>query len=163
MPYDQYWVPPDIAVVHRGSPVYHTYKNDEYDCINEYWYTLDPGATEDDGLVFDIREFPIDGLDPNDPADHPAILRRLLEDPAWLEDWLPEDVEPLAYRLQCPHCGAENPGIQVVAATFRTGPFVTTGGVVFTPDDHPETVTVQCRACHATMDLSTLKAPVPDA
>ena len=105
------------------------------------------------------------GLDPPHPAPHPAILRRLIEDSVWLEDWRPDPEIPSGpiYRLCCPHCGTENPGFQVVAATFQTGPFITAGGVIFTPDDTPDTVTVQCRVCQTLVNLSDLREPEPTA
>lgn len=161
MPYAEYWIPPDIVLIHRGIPVYRVYREGDYDRPLDYWYTLNPDDTEGDNDAFDIREFPIDGLDPTQPATHPVILRRLIEYPEWLAEWLPDTDGPRdpLYRLQCPHCGADNPGFQVIAATFQTGPFLTTNGVRFEPYDTPATVTVRCGACHATCEAAALQLP----
>ena len=86
MPYAQYWVPPDIVLVHRGIAVYRVYKDNDYDRVSEYWYALNPDDPESDNDAFDIRDFPVDGLDPTQPVHHPAILGRLITDSDWLQD-----------------------------------------------------------------------------
>lgn len=157
MPYATFWVPPDVALVHHGIPVYHAYREDDYDDPLTYWYTLNPHSTDDDDF-FDIRDFPVDDCDPTDPRTHPAILRVLLDDPAWVQNWQPDSDssnDPL-YQLRCPRCQTEQLGFRVLAATFQQGPVVTRHGVLFTPDAIPDTVTIQCMTCQATFALSDL-------
>ncbi|NMP24907.1 hypothetical protein [Sulfobacillus harzensis] len=160
MPYEEFWTPPPVALVHHGVIVYHTYRHDiATDIINSYWYTLDPHSTEDQGNQFDIRDFDVDGLNPLREADHPAILRRLIEDPDWLAEWRPCDVDAPPYRSDCPKCQTNNPGFSVVACTFTAGPDFTVFGAHLTPDDIPVTVQVQCHHCQATFDSEELKRP----
>lgn len=160
MPYEEFWSPPPIALVHHGVTVYHTYRQDiATDIINSYWYTLDPRSTEDQGKQFDIRDFDVDGLNPLRDADHPAILRHLIEDSDWLNAWLPSDLDDPPYRLNCPRCQTENPGFRVVACTFTAGPEFTVFGTHLTPNDIPATVRVQCNQCQATFDSAELRRP----
>ncbi|SMC08055.1 hypothetical protein SAMN00768000_3621 [Sulfobacillus thermosulfidooxidans DSM 9293] len=164
MPYATFWMPPAVVLVHRGIPVYHAYRADDYDDPLIYGYTLNPLATEYEAeSVFDIRDFPVADYDPTDPRNHPAILRALLEDPVWFETWRPDSDsanQPL-YQLRCPHCTAENPVFQVIAATFQHGPAITRHGALLTPDDTPETVTIRCLACHTAFPLSDLPLEPP--
>lgn len=158
MPYEEFWCPPPVALIHHDVVVYHTYRHDDAaDIINSYWYTLDSHSTEDHGKQFDIRNFDVDGLNPLSSVDHPAILRHLVEDADWLSEWLPSDLDELPYRLNCPQCQADNPGFRVVACTFAAGPDFTVFGVYLTPDDTPDTVRVQCNRCQATFDSQELE------
>ncbi|WP_020374221.1 hypothetical protein [Sulfobacillus thermosulfidooxidans] len=116
MPYATFWVPPDIVLIHHRIPVYHVYRADDVDDPLTYWYTLNPHATDaDDDTIFDIRDFPVDDLDPTQPSNHPAILRALLDDPVWLNTWRSDADSPdrPIYRLRCPHCATENPGYEL--------------------------------------------------
>jgi len=50
MPYEEFWSPPPVALVHHGVIVYHTYRHDNVnDLISDYWYTLDSGCIEGTG------------------------------------------------------------------------------------------------------------------
>ena len=159
MPYAEYWTPPPIALVHQGVTVYHTYFHDNpNDLLSDYWYTLDPYSTEADGLYFDLREEKMDDLDVDNPDHRREMLRRLIDDPDFLAEWLPEDLEPPPYRTDCPQCQAPNPGFTVLSCTFRTGavefsPF----GVTLTPDTNPAIVEVQCNACHTVFHAPMLR------
>ncbi len=159
MPHEEFWSPPAIALVHRGVVVYHTYRHDTVnEGTNDYWYTLDVASDEGTGTQFDIRDYPVEGLNPLNTSDHPAILRALVEDPEWLDAWLPDDVDvTFPYGAGCPRCQADSPGFAVVACTFASGPDFTVFGVHLTPDDLPSTMQVQCRSCQATFDAEELR------
>ncbi len=161
MPYEEFWSPPPVALVHHDVVVYHTYRHDNVnDLISDYWYTLDPGSDEGSGTQFDIRDFDdVDGLSATCSMDHPAILRHLIDDPDWLAEWRPSDVDDPPYRSDCPKCQTDNPGFSVVACTFGTGPDFTVFGAHLTPDDIPATVRVQCHHCQAIFDSDELKQP----
>jgi len=125
VPYAQFWMPRRVVLVHHGVAVYRVYHEDDYDQPAEYWYTLNPDDTAGDDLDFDIRDFAVDGLDPANPSHHPAILRRLIDNPQWLATWQPDVAESASegpfYRTDCPRCGQEHPGLKVIAATFFMG------------------------------------------
>jgi hypothetical protein len=46
------WQDPEVALIHRGVKVYHTYKDDNIDCCNAYWYSFHMGSEEES---FDVR------------------------------------------------------------------------------------------------------------
>ena len=61
-----------------------------------YFYSLDPHGSlydEDPATVFDIRDFPSPDprLNPDEPQDHAELLRRLIDTPEWLAQWLPTE------------------------------------------------------------------------
>lgn len=71
MPYR--WTEPEVAVEHKGTTVYHTYK-DEY--ASTYWYTLD--EVDDDwegGSALDVRD--LKAYDPG--LTHEQVLRAAIE------------------------------------------------------------------------------------
>ena len=161
MPIQEFWSPPPIALVHHKVIVYHTYRYDNAnDLLSDYWYTLDPYGDAYDGSHFDIRSYPMEGLNPQRGADHPAILRRLIDDPDWVDWWnVPKHRDNPAYRFDCPQCHADNPGFRIIQCTFSAGPDFTIFGARLTPDDLPTTVLVQCRACQTTFDSVALQQP----
>jgi hypothetical protein len=69
MPWNHEWVPPEVAFyIHTPDdediPVFHAYKNNEWNHRLSYWYTLHDGSYLDaddqdiSHLEFDIRSFP---------------------------------------------------------------------------------------------------------
>lgn len=82
MPYATKWIPNEVAVTHNGVSIYHLYKHDDIDS-GRYWfhYTTQIHGGEDEQVgPFDIRTLPpIDGLDPHDREQHPALLRAHIE------------------------------------------------------------------------------------
>lgn len=161
MPYAEYWTPPPIALVHQGVTVYHTYHHDNpHDLLSDYWYTFDPYSAEEDGTYFDLRDEAMDDLDVDNPDHRREMLRRLIDDPDFLAEWLPEDLEPPPYRTDCPQCQAPNPGFLVLSCTFRTGALAFSPlGVTLTPDLTPAMVDVQCKACHEVFGADLLRRP----
>ena len=66
MPYRTEWVDPELFVRHQGVAVYHTYKDDDWDCgTRTYWFTLSFDCGDDRCFcpgrcrnVFDVHELP---------------------------------------------------------------------------------------------------------
>jgi hypothetical protein len=161
MPYEEVWSPSPEALVHHGVVVYHTLRHDNVnDLISDFRYTLDPHSNESDDRWFDLRDYAVVGLNPMQKGDHPDILRALIDNPDWLAEWLPADIERPLYDLTCPRCQAINPDFRVIHCNFTSGPAFTSFGAFLTPDYVPDTVTVQCAACHVTFDAEELKTPL---
>ncbi len=72
MPYQTEWVDPEVFHVVNGTPVYHTYKDGDWNRRMSYWYTLDPTSEDDD---FDIRD-----LDAFCEVEPPAYTEAYNED-----------------------------------------------------------------------------------
>ena len=82
MPYRTEWIEPEVFVEHRGTVVYHAYKDQDVDEPFGFHYAL---SDEDapDGCEFDIRDMNYTGFDLNNREHHKEILRRAIERKEW--------------------------------------------------------------------------------
>lgn len=88
------WQDPEVALTHRGVRVYHTYKDDDIENRNEYWYSFYMAA--DDG-EFDVRNLVGPELDGNftNEEGRRRIIRMAIEHGILA---VPDDCVP-----ECPH------------------------------------------------------------
>ena len=80
MPYTQEWVDPEVMVEHKGVKVYRTYKENEFENPNTFWFTLDcdVDSYDDDPHEFDVRELQTD-LKLPDPGYDDNKIREILQ------------------------------------------------------------------------------------
>lgn len=165
MPWSEQCLLAQPVLTHNGLTVFHAYRDNEWHGGEtlRYSYALTPyGETEDgDSAEFDIRDYSIpNGLDAHNPADHPAIIRAFLDDPAWVADQRARhQIGSPVYRTDCPECGA-SASLRVIGCTFPASGVPLTGwGINWTDDlePSPSQVTVRCSACGATCALARLQ------
>jgi len=88
------WIDPEVALVHRGVPIYHTYKDDDIENRMEYWYSFYVASETE---AFDVRNLVADGRDGDvtKEDERQKIIRLAIEQGALA---VPDDCKP-----DCPH------------------------------------------------------------
>lgn len=87
------WQDPEIALIHRGVTIYHTYKDYSPDNMSFYWYTF--SSVEPDEDAFDVRDLPQKTRDYSKFKEHPDIIRTAIENG---DLKVPEEFQP-----ECKH------------------------------------------------------------
>jgi len=82
------WQDPEVAFVHRGVPIYRTYKDDDINHPMIYWYSFFP---EYDAPTFDVRMLPYHNV----KGSYEEIIRVAIEKG---DLPIPETCKP-----ECPH------------------------------------------------------------
>ena len=87
MPTTTTYIEPDVALIHGGVVVFHTYKDDDYDsCRYEYWFTTSPIDGDGSDEAFDVRDLDVPSAK-RLTSDRPAFIRSGDEEAvaAWIE------------------------------------------------------------------------------
>lgn len=174
MPMRSLAVPPDVLCVHRGVPVFLTYRDDDPDEPRLFRYTLDPSRPERDQDILTLaRTLGSYPADPEDRAEHAAIACAALDAglwpdapplhpdaPTWAAWTAARDAAAAAgasFFPQCPACGGADLTV-TFGIFFATGMRLAADGFAFIEARQVDTgdEAVTCGTCGAVWPLGLL-------
>jgi hypothetical protein len=75
------WRNPEVFLRHKGTRIFHAYKDEYSETPLEFWYSTSAYAAPDSEYEFDVRDLPGFGTlnTPQDPCEHKNVIKRAID------------------------------------------------------------------------------------